>query len=235
MKYHSVPRTCYPHSKIEEDCYGWWERHDLKVRQAQEKEYDIIFIGDSITHFWHSAEEQQRDQAHEVVWQEYYGKRNVLNLGYGFDRPQNVLWRLENGEFGTQKPKLVVLNIGTNCFSVTPRYSGDTPEVAFEGVRTVVEKIFELAPECKLILMEVFPRLPLEIQRKIDVLNGYLQEFAAEDERIIWVSLKDKFSKDGILLPELYGDKTCHPNAAGYRIWGEAIEPYIKEILTPNN
>ncbi|MBQ9776356.1 MAG: G-D-S-L family lipolytic protein [Lentisphaeria bacterium] len=235
MKYRAIPRTCYPHSKIEEDCYDWWERHAQKVRQAQEKEYDIIFVGDSITHFWHSAEEQQRDQAHEVVWQEFYGKRNVLNLGYGFDRPQNVLWRLENGEFGTQKPKLVILNIGTNCFSITPRYDGDTPEIAFEGVKAVVEKIFELAPETHLLLMEIFPRLPLEIQKKIDQLNALLREFSAGDERITLVSINDKLADNGVLRPELYGDKCCHPNADGYRIWGNAIEPCIKEILAPRN
>ena len=231
MKYHSIPRTCYPHAKIEDDCYDWWARHDLKVRQVQEKEYDIIFIGDSRTHFWHSAEEAQRDQAHEVVWQEFYGSRNVLNLGYGYDRPQNVLWRLENGEFGQQKPKIVVLNIGTNCFSISRRYSGDTPEIAMEGVRAVVEKIFELSPQSKLLMMEIFPRLPQEIQQKIDKLNALIREFAAGDERITLLSLNNKLARDGVLIPEFYADKTCHPNAAGYRIWAEELEPHIKAIL----
>ena len=230
MKYHSIPRTCYPHAEIEENAYDWWERHALKVRQAQEDTYDIIFVGDSITHFWHPAE-GYGNPVHESVWQEFYGKRKVLNLGYGYDRPQNVLWRLENGEFDRQKPAIVVLNIGTNCFSRTVRYSGDTPEVAFEGVKTVVERIFELSPESKLLLMEVFPRLPMEIQEKINKLNTLLRDFSAGDDRIRLISVYDKLAKNGVLIPEYFGDQSCHPNEIGYRLWAEILEPHIVQIL----
>lgn len=229
MKYSCIPRTCYPHSKIEEDVYDWWARHELKLEQTVNRQYDIIFIGDSITHFWH--DEQGRSTENEAVWQKYYGNRSVLNLGYGFDRPQNVLYRLDNGEFAGQRPKVVVLNIGTNCFSITKRYSGDTPEIAFEGVKAVIERIFELAPGCHLILMELFPRLPDTTQEKIDRVNMFLREFAKEDVRITLVSLNDKLAKDGILIPDLYADRQCHPNARGYQIWAEAIEPYLVSFL----
>ena len=65
--------------------------------------------------------------------------------------------------------------------------------------------------------------------------NTLLREFSAGDERITLVSINDKLADNGVLRPELYGDKCCHPNADGYRIWGEAIEPYVKEILAPRN
>lgn len=227
MQYNKIPRTCYPHSKIEEDAYDWWSRHALKLEQAAACKYDIIFIGDSITHFWH--DEQGRETENEPVWQEFYGKRSVLNLGYGYDRPQNVLYRLDNGEFAGQAPKLVVLNIGTNCYSITGRYDGDTPEIAFEGVKTVIERIFELAPECHMILMEVFPRLPEETQAKIDALNSLLREYAKGNSRIDVVSLYDKFTDHGVFRSEFFSDGCCHPNASGYRIWAETIEPLVKK------
>ena len=126
------------------------------------EKYDIVFVGDSITHFFHSSEGAGNIE-NEKVWQKFFGCYKVLNLGYGFDRPQNTLWHLDNGEFAPQKPKIIILNIGTNCFSISERYDGDTPEVAFEGIKAVIERLFELSPESKLILMEIFPRRPMSI------------------------------------------------------------------------
>ena len=229
MEFEKSYRTCRAQSKIEEDCYDWWKRHALKQQQVSSGKYDLIFIGDSITHFWH--DELNFEFGNETVWQEFYGKRSALNLGFGFDRPQNVLYRLEHGEFAGQEPKAVVLNIGTNCFSETERYDGDTPEAAFAGIRCVVEKIFELAPRTRLILMEIFPRLPQERQMKIDAVNELLREYAASDERIKVVSLYNQLSENGVIKKEFYSDGKTHLNAMGYRVWAEAIEPYIKEVL----
>lgn len=229
MDYMKIPRTCFPHSKIEEDSYDWWARHELKKQQAASDKYDVIFIGDSITHFWH--DEQGRISGYEDLWQEFYGQRKVLNLGFGFDRPQNVLYRLDNGEFAGQEPKVVVMNIGTNCFSRTPRYGADSPEVAFAGVKTVIERIFELAPQSHLLLMEVFPRLPESCQQSIDKLNSLLREYTHGDRRITMVSLYDKLSDNGVVKSEFYSDKQTHLNADGYRIWAETIEPYIEKYL----
>ena len=229
MEYTKIPRTCYPQSKIEEDSYDWWERHAFKKQQAAEDKYDLIFIGDSLTHFWH--DEQGRCSGHEEVWQEFYSKRKVLNLGFGFDRPQNVLFRLDNGEFAGQDPKAVVLNIGTNCFSETARYGRDSAEVAFAGIKCVIERIFELAPQTHLILMELFPRLPEWRQELIDKTNEYLRKYAAGDERITTVSLYDKLSDNGVVKTELYKDKQTHLNNAGYRIWAETLEPYLAEYI----
>lgn len=102
------------------------------VNLQRKNSYDIVFIGDSITHFW--ADEDGVTHGVEV-WREYYGRRRVLNLGFGFDRTQNVLWRLEHGELDGQCPKLVVLNIGTNQFSATPNYPCDTSADAAEGIK----------------------------------------------------------------------------------------------------
>ena len=52
-------------------------------------DYDIEFIGDSITQGWEGAGKN--------VWAEFYGKRKVINFGVGGDRTQHVLWRFEQG------------------------------------------------------------------------------------------------------------------------------------------
>ena len=77
-----LPRSCVPCEKIENDCYEWYERHAAKLKEVKTKRADIVFIGDSITHFWNR---ENNVGFGAKVWDEYYGKRTVLNLGYGFD------------------------------------------------------------------------------------------------------------------------------------------------------
>ncbi len=222
-----IPRSCIPCEGFEQDCYDWQKRHAAKLEEVRTKNADIVFIGDSITHFWN---EEDGIGNGTQIWTEYYGKRNVLNLGYGFDRTQNMLWRVENGELAGQNPKLFVLNAGTNQFSITAQYDGDTPETACEGVKKLIETLYERYPESVLIVMGLFPRLPQATWDKITALNKMLAEYAAGRERIVFLDLKEQMTNpDGSFNPGLYVDSVCHPNNGGYRIWAEAIEPILRK------
>ena len=152
----ALPRSCVPVPKIEQDCYDWYARHADKTAWVQANRAEVVFIGDSLTHFWEGGP-TDHDYG-EGLWSETFAGRPVLNLGYGYDRTQNVLWRLEHGELAGQTPKLIILNIGTNHCSISPNYDGDTPEVAVTGVAAVVAKLHEMCPEAHLVVMALFPR-----------------------------------------------------------------------------
>ena len=66
------------------------KRHNEKLAEAKQGEFDLVMIGDSITHNW----ESQKDYAATFT-----GIR-MLNLGFAGDRTQNVLWRIEHGALG---------------------------------------------------------------------------------------------------------------------------------------
>ncbi len=223
-----IPRSCIPCEKIEEDCYDWHDRHARKLAEVKTKKADIVFIGDSITHFWN---EEDGIGNGVQVWQEFYGKRNVLNLGYGFDRTQNMLWRIDHGELDGQSPRLFILNAGTNQFSVTPNYDGDSPETAFEGVKKLVDTLYKRYPEAAFIVMGVFPRQPQALGDKIIRLNQLMAEYFAGKERIKFMDIREKMTcPDGSFNPALYIDRCCHPNNDGYRIWAEAMEGELRRI-----
>lgn len=224
-------RSIIPVTKIEDDGYDWFARHEKKCREAASGKFDIVFIGDSLTHYWMGDSHVDYGSA---VWNEYYGKRKVLNLGFGYDRTQNVLWRLEHGEMDGQNPKLIVLNIGTNQFSETPNYPMDTPEDAVTGIRTVVEKLQTMFPETFFILMALFPRGEAGSvrARMTKEANRLLKPFAETRERLLYLDLGEALGeKDHSVRPELYNPCRTHLNEKGYRIWAEALEPHIRRIL----
>jgi len=229
-----IPRSCIPCEKIEEDCYDWYERHADKLEEVKTKRADIVFIGDSITHFWCS--EHNNNKFGVKTWAKYYGKRRTLNLGYGFDRTQNMLWRIRNGELGNQDPKVFVINAGTNQFSITPKYSGDTSEVAAEGVKMLISELYARFPKAEFLVMAVFPRLGehdgITTQSKIDGLNRIVCEFVSTLDRAKFVDISARLRKpDGEFDPSNFADGCCHPNEKGYELWASAIEPDLKRIL----
>ena len=170
-------RCCIPVPKIENDAYDWYARHNAKLEEVKHKRAEIVFIGDSITHFWNKEENISYGWD---VWEEFYGKRAVLNLGFGVDRTQNMLWRLEHGEMANQSPKVIVVNAGTNQFSCTVNYSGDTPQEALEGVKALIEKLRSLAPDAALILMALFPASPLKSKRNWIFSTNFLKNMPAQ-------------------------------------------------------
>ena len=221
-------RSCIPCEKIENDVYDWYARHNAKLEEVKNKQAEIILIGDSITHFWNLEESVSYGLE---VWEEFFGGRSVLNLGFGFDRTQNMIWRVENGEMANQSPRLIIVNAGTNNFSVTPNYDGDTPEVAFAGVKKLIETLKVHAPEAQIVVTSVLPRSPQRLQILINELNRLLKEYieSTADSKLVFLDVAEKFLyPDGSFNPELYKDRCCHPNCAGYRIWANALYPYLQ-------
>lgn len=227
----TLPQTCIPCPKIEEDCYDWYERHAARCALVAENQYDLVFIGDSITHFW---SDEDAVSYGGPVWHEYYDRRKAFNLGFGFDRTQNVLWRLAHGELAGQHPKCIVLNIGTNQFSVTPKHPCDSPEDAAAGILAVVTELRRMFPEAEVIVMAVFPRgtAAQPYQPLIDRTNALVREKLRGMDKVQQLDIGEQFRHpDGSLRTELYEPCLTHLNAAGYRVWAEALEPEFRRIL----
>lgn len=168
-----------PAPKLEEDFYDWYARHEAKVREAAARNHNLVFIGDSITHLFEGHPDLPGRG--ERLWPVYYGHRNALNLGFGWDRTQNVLWRLDNGEFAGQTPKLVVVLIGTNNLTGTNNAPTNTPTEIAEGVQAVCQRISSASPRSVILLMGIFPRGAVgdPLRQQIQEVNALLRIFAS--------------------------------------------------------
>jgi len=191
--------------------YDWNQRHEDKVTEAKRSNHDIVFIGDSITHFWETVGEK--------TWGQY---PKAMNLGFGGDNVSQVLWRLDNGEMTSQTPKVVVIMIGTNNL-------GSPPEEVADAIKLICERIKKISPQSRILLMGILPRSsangtqPVE---KIPKINDQLKAYASG--RVTFLNIGDKFlSADGSISDNLMADG-LHPTAAGYKIWADAIQEFTQ-------
>lgn len=210
---------------LEQDSYDWIARHRGALAAGRTLQPQVVMIGDSITHFWSGVPRGVRASGPES-WQWLYGDRPVLNLGFGWDRTQNVLWRIRQGELDGLAPEWVVINIGTNNLAGTDNARTSTPAEVAAGVEAIVAQVRERLPNAKVVLMAIFPRgrhAKDALRPAIAQTNRLLAARYGKDPEVRWLDIGKRFlDKDGTLPESLFPD-TTHPNEDGYRIWAQAL------------
>jgi len=205
---------------------GWVKRHEGFVQQARQGGIDILFLGDSITDGWRNRGSN--------VWNQYYAPRHAANFGISGDRTQHVLWRMDHGELDGIKPKVVVLMIGTNNTGnendhKTPRNT--IPEI-IEGVQAIVRELGAKLPDSKILLLAIFPRGKLDDPQRAQValVNTVIAKLD-DGQKVRFLDIAPKFLEIDGTLPASIMPDLLHPNEQGYRIWAEAMEPTLAEML----
>jgi lysophospholipase L1-like esterase len=152
----------------------------------------------------------------------------MLNLGFGWDRTQNVLYRIEKGELDGLHPKFVVIHIGTNNLAGTKNAHENTPAEIAEAITLIVDRVQAKCPAAQVILMAVFPRgeKPTDPHRaKIAAINEIIAKLARP--RLTYFDITTKLENpDGTISKEVMGDY-LHPTSKGYAIWAEALKPLL--------
>jgi lysophospholipase L1-like esterase len=164
------------------------------------------------------------------VWDQAFGKYHPLNLGYGGDRTENVLWRLQNGEVDDIAPKVAVLMIGTNN-------TGDRqedPSTTAAGIRRVVEELRKRQPGTKVVVLAIFPRdeQPTALLRR---LNNRVNERIAglhDGRDVFFLDINASLmNTDGTIARDVMPD-LLHLSEKGYRQWARAIVPTLERLLS---
>jgi beta-glucosidase len=200
----------------------WWkQRNDSMNERVKKGNVDLLMIGDSITHGWEGDGKE--------IWKKYYDKRNAVNLGIGGDCTQHVLWRLENGNIDGISPKLAVIMIGTNNAG---NIHGSAEDIVL-GVKTIVEKLRKKLPNMKILVLGIFPRGEddKDALRKVNMKANEGIAKLGDDKMVFYLDIGDKFLGPDRKLPRDIMPDLLHPNAKGYEIWAEAMEPTVAKLL----
>jgi lysophospholipase L1-like esterase len=196
---------------------GWLKRHEGFVAQAKEGGIEVLFVGDSITDGWRNR----------PLWKESYVPLKAADFGISGDSTEHVLWRLQNGELGGIKPKVVVLMIGTNNAR-----NNSAPEIV-EGIAAIIKEFRIRLPDSKVLLLGVFPRdaqpdTPNRV--KIKEINSSIARLD-DGKHVKYLDIGGKFLEpDGTMSREIMPD-FLHPSDKGYQIWADAIQETLMSLL----
>jgi len=221
-----------PVGKLENDGYGWEDRHEAVMKIKDTLKPEIVLIGDSITHFWGGEPDGTRmGNRGTESWKALFGNRSALNLGFGWDRTQNVLKRINLGELDGLAPKAIVIHIGTNNLATTPHHREETNEQIAEGITAVVARVQEKCPQAQVILMAIFPRgkgATNPERERINAINKLLAPLGKKP-RLTFLDMTEKWlTPDGEVSEELMPGR-LHPNEKGYAVWAEALRPVLQK------
>jgi lysophospholipase L1-like esterase len=118
--------------------------------------------------------------------------------------------------------------IGTN------NSNGDdnTAEEIADGIIAICKKLRAECPKMKILILAIFPRGPEPSeQREKNAKASMLASKIVDNKMIYYLDINDKFlTKDGFLSKKIMPDY-LHPNEEGYKIWAEAMEPKVAELM----
>ena len=209
----------------------WFDRHAEKIAEIEksnnpkdERKIELLMVGDSITNNF------DKKGPGEPVWKKYFTPLNALNLGFGGDRTNHVLWRLEHLPKIKPAPLAASLMIGTNNIC----WGSDKPKQAAEGIQEITRKLNAMYPKMKILVLGVFPRreqLDHPHRKQIIELNSYLPDLLKDIPNVSFMDIGSEFlDEKGFLSREMMPD-TTHPSEKGHEIWAQAITPNLREMM----
>ena len=219
-------------------------RHAQKVSEVKAGKYDLVLIGDSITHTVGEMPGTIYEPL-KAVWDRHFAPRHAINLGHNGFRTENILWNLLHGELEfIPSPKVAVLLIGTNNTDDRnfPRVHSAAQVAA--GTKAIVDLIREKHPTTKVLILRIFPRGDdaeqgaaarvfhnspqcIETCRQAGLLTAKL----ADRKHVFWLDVGTTFENpNGTINTNLMPD-LLHPNLAGAEAWANAIEPTLVKLL----
>src|SRR5260370_20817546 len=161
--------------------------HEQLLEKARKGGIDVYFVGDSIVRRWGAID-------YPVLlgnWRQNFFGWNAADFGWGADKTENILWRLENGELDGVNPKVIVILAGTNNVGTQP---GDAAKVAeiTRGLTAILDVCRQKAPEATIILTAIFPRNDrMAVLPEIDRINANIARLA-DGRKVRYLNINTK-------------------------------------------
>ncbi|KAI3426404.1 hypothetical protein D9Q98_008774 [Chlorella vulgaris] len=250
-----------PSKPVPRDDPRWQACHSQHVASIEEADaghgFDLLFYGDSITERWAGTDlcaACEYAAGIPEVFAQHYSKFNASVMAVGGDQTAHLMWRLVHGEAPAKhKPKVVVLLIGTNDLGAAFWDAADVrtaEEAIMRAVPGVTLRVLqtlhlfkELMPDTHVVLQALLPRggdgrgprsfaWPNAYTRPFQMTNLHFRDYTRLDAKLHFIDCGERFfttdqkSIDAAIMPD-----ALHPNAAGYQLLAECLDPLVTKLM----
>lgn len=198
----------------------WRQKHEANVQRAAQGDCDILLLGDSITEGWNN----------NTLWHDRYPRLTIVNFGVGGDTTANLLWRIQNGELGKLKPRVVILMIGINNLG----RNDDDPPMVVVGIRAIVSELQAKLPASKIVVLGLLPsgqEPKTKLRKQIKEVNRRTRRTLNDGFSIFVEDVgASMLEPDGTIAPETMAD-FLHPTPQGYQRLADAIFSRLDRLV----
>lgn len=200
-------KTVRPVSQRREpDIYEWKDRHARILDAIKQNPPQKVIIGNSITHYW--GGEPGRENGSRT-WKKVMQPGGYFNLGYGWDRIENVLWRVYHGELDGYRADEIVLMIGTNNLGL------NTDQEIVDGLQFLLQQIRVRQPGARIKVVGLLPRRGKE--EHVTTVNRQISKMASRNRFTFLDIGNGLLTENGKIDESLFLDG-LHPNEKGYSL-----------------
>ena len=197
--------------------YEWEQRHQEILTRNLQNPPEICFFGNSIVHYWAGEPKAFLSRGAES-WTQLFAGHRVQNFGFGWDRIENVLWRVNHDELDGFEAKQILLMLGTNNLHL------NADDEIISGLDLLIKTIKNRQPHSHILVIGILPRRDKE--ERIKNLNYRLAQVAGMNE-VSYTKIGDVLLQpDGKINESLFTDG-LHPNASGYDKLADMLKPKL--------
>lgn len=204
----------------------WWANHEEISRILQTKQTDILLIGNSITQGFRGSRSLVTHNPGQASMNSTFPGASWESAGISGDRTENVLFRIQNGNYGKMKPKNVFLTIGVNNL-----YAGtNTAEETAAGIVACTDALIKEMPDSKITVFCTLPTgLNANSPTRLAVIEiGKFLSKELKSRPVKYVNLYDIFTEsNGKLKDGCYSGDGIHLTTKGYEVWCNEIKKVI--------
>lgn len=191
------------------------------------KRLKLLLLGNSITQAWGGNRKAITTQAGRKALDSAIGKDQWESAGISGDCTQNLLWRLQNGNYNCCHPEYVIISIGINNL-----ISGqNTHKQVAEGIIAVTNEACKQFPDSKIILFGLYPS-GKESNNPVRLKCNRIQEILSQQKfkRVQYVNPTQWLLDDNQALKDAcYSKDYIHLTGEGYKVIAEHIAELIKK------
>ncbi|MEG1585927.1 MAG: GDSL-type esterase/lipase family protein [Bacteroidales bacterium] len=203
----------------------WHQIAEDITATLSDRKIKLLLLGNSITQGFGGSRKLVTHKPGKQPMDQILGEGNWESAGISGDRTQNLLWRMQYGNYDQAQPENIIITIGVNNLGEP----ADDPEDVAAGIKAVSDICRIQFPKTRIILFGVLPAGENR-QQKIRQSCEQIHKILAKEnwEGIEYINPASWFvNDDGSLKQELFNADKLHLSPEGYKVWAGEIGKII--------